>query len=53
MWCDCLCEISPQETKLTQKLTAMGHRTTFNNEQSPYRIKSPEITYVKHFKREN
>ena len=24
--------------QMTQKLTTIGHRTTFNNEQSPYRI---------------
>ena len=26
--------------QMTQKLTAIGHRTAFNNEQSPYRIVS-------------
>ena len=30
----------PQETKMTQTLTAIGHRTAFNNEQSLYRIVS-------------
>ena len=25
---------------MTQKLTTIGHRTAFNNEQSPYRIVS-------------
>ena len=30
----------PHETKMTQKLTTIGHRTAFNNEQSPYRIVS-------------
>ena len=29
-----------QETKMTQTLTTIGHRTAFNNEQSPYRIVS-------------
>ena len=28
------------ETKITQKLTTIGHRKAFNNEQSPYRIVS-------------
>ena len=26
--------------QMTQKLTAIGHRSAFNNEQSPYRIVS-------------
>ena len=26
---------SPQETKMTQKLTIIGNHTAFNNEQSP------------------
>ena len=30
----------PHETKMTQKLTTIGHRRAFNNEQSPYRIVS-------------
>ena len=30
----------PQKTKMTQTLTTIGHRTAFNNEQSPYRIVS-------------
>ena len=32
---------------MTQKLTNIGHRTAFNNEQSPYRIvcyKGPDMT---------
>ena len=28
----------PQKTKMTQKLITIGHRTAFNNEQSPYLI---------------
>ena len=32
--------ISPQETKMTQKLTTIGHRTAFNNDQSSNRIVS-------------
>ena len=31
---------SPPETKMTQKLTIIGHRTAFNNEQNLYRIVS-------------
>ena len=27
---------SPQKTKMTQKLTTKGHRTTSNHEQSAY-----------------
>ena len=41
---------TPQETKITQKLTTIGHRTAFNNKQSPYRIvryKRHEITWCK------
>ena len=26
--------------QMTQKLTALGHRSAFNNDQSPYRIVS-------------
>ena len=40
-------QLSLQETKMTQKLTFIGNRTAFNNEQSPYRIASyerPEMT---------
>ena len=40
---------------MTQKLTAIGHPTAFNNEQSPYRIfsyKRPLNDNVKQFKRE-
>ena len=40
MWYDCQWDNFPQETKMTQKLTILGHRTAFNNEQSPYRIVS-------------
>ena len=42
--------------KMTQTLTTIGHRTAFNNEQSPYRIvsyKRPRYDNVKQFKREN
>ena len=45
-----------QETKMTQKLTIIGHRTAFNNEKSPYRIvryKRYRNHNVKQFKREN
>ena len=38
MWYDCQWDNSSQETKMTQKLTTIGHRTAFNNEQSPFRI---------------
>lgn len=30
----------PQETKITQKITTISHRTAYNNEQSQYRIVS-------------
>ena len=56
MWYDCQRDNSPQETKMTQKLTTIGHRTVFSNEQSPYRIvsyKRPRNDNVKQFKREN
>ena len=46
-------EITPQGTKITQKLTTIGHRTAFNNEQSPNRIvsyKRPRNDNVKQFK---
>ena len=46
----------PQEIKMTQKLTTIGNRTAFNNEQSPYRIvgyKRPRNDNIKQFKREN
>ena len=33
----------PQKTKMTQTLTTIGHRTAFNNEQSPCKKK-----YVTH-----
>ena len=39
-----------------KSLTTIGHRTAFNNEQSPYRIvsyKRPRYDNVKQFKREN
>ena len=41
---------------MTQKLTTIGHRTAFINEQSPQRIvsyKRPRNDNVKQFKREN
>ena len=56
MWYDCHVDNFPQETKMTQKLTTIGHRTAFNNEQIPYRIlsfKRPRNDDVKQFKREN
>ena len=40
---------------MTQKLTIIGHRTAFNNEQSPYRIvscKMPRNNNAKQFKQE-
>ena len=37
-------ENSPQDTKMTQKLTTIGHRMAFNNEQSPYCI----VSYKRH-----
>ena len=40
MWYDCQLDNYPQKTKMTQTLTTIGHRTAFNNEQSPYRIVS-------------
>ena len=45
-----------KETKMTQKLTTIGHRTAFNNEQSPNRIlsvKRPRNDNVIQFEREN
>ena len=56
MWYDCQWDNRPQETKMTQKLTNICHRTAFNNEQSPYRIvsyKRPRNDNVKQFKRVN
>ena len=47
MWYDCQWDNCPQETKMTQTLTFIGHGTAFNNEQSPYRIvsyKRPDMT---------
>ena len=41
---------------MTQKLTIIGNRTAFNNEQSSYRIvsyKRPRNDNEKQFKREN
>ena len=37
MWYDCQWDNYPQKTKMTQTqtLTTIGHRTAFNNEQSP------------------
>ena len=40
IWYDCQWDNCPQETKMTQTLTTIGHRTAFNNEQSPYLIVS-------------
>ena len=42
---------SPQETKMIQKLTTLGHRTAFNNKQSPYRIVSYESPWNDNLKR--
>ena len=56
MWYDCQLDNSPQETKMTQKLTTIGNRTAFNNEQIPCHIvsyKRPRNDNVKQFKREN
>ena len=56
MWFDCQWDNSPQETKMTHKLTSIGHHEDFNNEQSPYNIvsyKRPRDDNVKQFKREN
>ena len=43
--------------KMTQILTTIGHRTAFDNEQSPYRIvsfyKRLQNDNVKQFKRES
>ena len=42
--------------KMAQKLTTVGHRMAFNNEQSQYRIlsyKRSRNDNVKQFKREN
>ena len=38
MWYDCQWDNYPQETKITQTLVTIGHRTAFNHEQSPYCI---------------
>ena len=41
---------------MTQTLTTIGHRTAFNNKQSPYCIvsyKRPRYDNVNKFKREN
>ena len=56
MWYYCQRDNCPQETKMTQTLTTIDHRTAFNNEQSPYRIvsyKRPRYDNVKQFKGEN
>ena len=56
MWYDCQWNNYPQKTKMTQTFTTIGHRTAFNNEQSPYRIvsyKRPRNNNVKRFKRDN
>ena len=55
LWYDCQFEKSPQKTKNTHTFTTIGHRTSVNNKQSPYRIvgnKGPELTNIKRFKRE-
>ena len=43
LWFDCQWDKSPQETKMTQQLTAKGHRTVFNNDESPYRQVSDKM----------
>ena len=56
VWYDCQGDNYPQKTKMTQTITTIGHRTAFNNEQSPYRIVSynrPRYDNVKEFKQEN
>ena len=56
MWYDCQCDNSPQEIKMTQKLTTTGHRRAFDNEKSTYRIvsyKRPRNDNVKQLQREN
>ena len=56
MWYDCQLDNSPQETKMAQKLTTIGHRTAINDEQSRCRKvndKRPRNDNVKQFKREN
>ena len=37
MWYDCQWDNSPQETKMTQKLITLGHRTasTMSNKENP------------------
>ena len=55
MWYDCQRDNCPQETKMTQQLTTIGHHMAFNNEQNPYRIvsyKRPRNENVKQFKQE-
>ena len=52
---DCQWDNSLQETKMTQKVTTIGPRTAFNNEQSLYcillvRYKRPRNDDVKQFK---
>ena len=51
MWYDCQRDNSPHETKMTQKLPTLGNRTTFNNEQSPYRIVSYKMPRNNNVKR--
>ena len=56
MWYDCQLDNCSQETNMTQTLTTIGHRTAFNNDQSPYHIvsyKRPRYDNVKQFKRKN
>ena len=53
MWFDFQWDNSPQETKMTQKLTTIGHRIAFNNEQSPYHIISYKRTRNDNEKKSN
>ena len=56
MWYDFQLDNSPQETKMTETLTNIGHRTAFNNEQCQIRMvsyKRPRYDNVKQFKQEN
>ena len=47
-------QLSTRE-QMTQKLTTIGHRTTFNNEQAhtAFSYKRPRNDNVKQFKQEN
>ena len=56
VWYDFQLDNSPQETKMTETLTNIGHRTAFNNEQCQIRMvsyKRPRYDNVKQFKQEN